>query len=133
HQWDVAVRAPIFQMTHVAFALQNADRGENRVVGQRRLLGQAGEQLLHRRRAPLPEHLHQAQLSFRQCWRGSPRQDISQPAVPATILRRANRKKVTNLLVGASCVASVTSRAAEILSEAKDRNSKSRRSLFGYF
>src|SRR6202521_1311815 len=81
-------------MFQIALSLQDADGGQNGVVGQGWLLTNRIKHLLDRARSLEPEHVHDPQLGFGQSSRLSRRHRR-----PSTHLRRFTTRKVTNSLV----------------------------------
>jgi hypothetical protein len=77
-------------VANVSFFLEDADDGEDGVVGQRRILGQSLKDLVNRGRSFLPEHVHDAQLGFGQsCGLGA-----GQGVVLLLYMRRVSGEKV---------------------------------------
>src|SRR5580658_183912 len=81
-------------MLEIALSFQNADGGQNRVIGKDRLFGNRIKDLLDRTRPLHPEHVHNPQLCFGQSSRLSRRHRM-----PSLDLRRSTKRKVTNSLV----------------------------------
>src|SRR5713226_6548856 len=81
-------------MFQIALSLQHTDGGQNRVVGQSRLLSNRIKHLLDGARPLEPEHIHDPQLGLGQSSRLSRRHRR-----PSTHLRRFITRKVTNSLV----------------------------------
>src|SRR5260370_26894701 len=61
----VYVRPAVLNMLHVTLAFQNTNRGKDGVIGESRLGRQPVQHLLHRARAFLPKHIHDAHFGAR--------------------------------------------------------------------
>src|SRR5580658_8610490 len=81
-------------MFKIAFSFQNADGGQNGVIGEGRPFTNRIKDLLDRTRSLHPEHIHDPQLGFGQSPRLSRRHRML-----LVDLRRLPQRKVTNSLV----------------------------------